>query len=99
MGEDHVFLVSGGQAHIGAIATACPSGEPAAKTGLLSFPGHREAELALELAEMASIALGRTVAVVAGIHLDNPSKRDIEDIVLEAKREMRRVLEELRLGA
>jgi hypothetical protein len=66
MGLDVVFLVTGGTAHIGATATAFTSNDRVVCTDILSLPGHREGELAAELAMMASRRLGRTVAVLAG---------------------------------
>jgi hypothetical protein len=93
MGEDPVFMVTGGVAHIGAVSTVNGSGRVADKAEVLVLPGHREGELAAELAEMAAHFLRRTVAVLVGIHIKNPSRDDIEAIVLEAKQEMNRVLE------
>lgn len=94
MGQDVVFLITGGTAHIGATATAYVSEDRVIRVDVLSLPGHREGELAAELAKMASLELERTVAVLAGIHLDQPSKQDIEDIVMEANRKMRQVLDQ-----
>jgi len=92
MGQDIVFLVTGGEAHIGAVAIAYVSDEKYAIVKVLSLPGHREAELAAELAETASLAIGHTVAVLVGIHLDSPTRGDIEAIVEEARRKMRQLL-------
>lgn len=92
MGQDIVFLVTGGAAHIGAVATAYVSDKKHAIVNVLSLPGHREAELAAELAETASLAIGHTVAVLVGIHLDSPARGDIDDIVEEARRKMRQLL-------
>ncbi|PRX73633.1 hypothetical protein B0G52_103230 [Cohnella sp. SGD-V74] len=96
MGKDVVFLVTGGAAHIGATATACWSDKEgeAVHVDVLTLPGHREDRLAAELAVAAASALRRTVAVLAGIHLDRPSREDIEGIVREARRRMKQVLDE-----
>ncbi|WP_342592611.1 hypothetical protein [Cohnella thailandensis] len=94
MGQDLVFLVTGGSAHLGAAAIAGASGEGRDAVLSLKLPGHREEELASELATLASRSLGRTVAVLAGIHLDRPSRQDIEDIVAEARREMVAAIED-----
>lgn len=94
MGRDVVFLVTGGTAHIGAIATAYVTNDRLVRADVLSLPGHREGELAAELAKTASRTLGCSVAVLAGIHLDQPSRQDIEHIVWEAKRKMRQVLDQ-----
>ncbi|MEX2415556.1 MAG: hypothetical protein WD424_05380 [Paenibacillaceae bacterium] len=94
MGLDIVFMVTGGTAHIGAMATAYVTEDRTVRTEVLSLPGHREGELAAELAQMASLALERTVAVLVGIHLHQPTKQDIETIVVEANRQMRHVLDQ-----
>lgn len=92
MGKDVVFLVTGGTAHIGAAATAYVTNRRDVRVEVLALPGHREGALAAELAETASRTLGRTVAVLAGIHLDRPSRQDIEQVVAEAKRKMRQII-------
>lgn len=94
MGLDVVFMVTGGTAHLGAAATAYVTEDQNVRTDVLSLPGHLEGNLAAELAKMAVLALERTVAVLVGIHLDQPSKQDIENIVEEAKRKMRQVLDQ-----
>lgn len=91
MGADTVFMLTGGEAHIGAAATAYYE-RGAIRTKTIALPGHLEEELALELAVMGAQALKCTVAVVAGIHYDQPTKRDIEDIVTQAKWKMKQIL-------
>ncbi|GAA0349411.1 hypothetical protein [Bacillus horti] len=95
MGEDVVFEVTGGTAHIGAVALASIEDEKAPTVRILTLPGHKETELACELAGLASQALGKTVAVLVGIHLDNPTKLEIEEIVGEARKAMKQLLREL----
>jgi hypothetical protein len=94
MGQDLVFIVTGGTAHIGAMATAYMSGDQIVHSDVLVVPGHREGELAVELARMACCVLKRTVAVLVGIHLDQPTKQEIEDIVIEAIRTMAQFLDQ-----
>jgi hypothetical protein len=92
MGEDVIFLITGGRAHFGAVATAYVTGDTVAHVDVLSLPSHKEAELAAELGERASHELGRTVVVLVGIHLENPSRQDIKDIVEEVKKKMSQAL-------
>lgn len=94
MGDDCVFLVTGGTAHIGAVATAYRSDDGDVCTEIQSLPGHREGELVAELAKIAAYKLKSTVSVLAGIHLDQPSKQDIEEIVVEVHRKMRQILDQ-----
>lgn len=93
MGHDVVFLVSGGVPHLGAWAMSHLEKGRVVLTGVRALPGHLEGDLAAELAEMATLALHRTVAVLVGIHLHEPTKQDIIDIVSEAKKEMSYCLE------
>lgn len=97
MGEDWVFLIRGGRAHIGAAAAAYPDGEAAAGTAI-SLPGHREAELAAEVAKKAAARLKRAAAVVMGIHIDDATRADIAAIVAEVHQRMELLLSELQSG-
>ncbi|OEG00009.1 hypothetical protein BHF71_06980 [Vulcanibacillus modesticaldus] len=80
MGKDYVFIITGGTAHIGAVATAYLNNNQI-NVDLLELPGHKEGELAKECAELAVKVLGHTSSVLIGIHVDNASKEDIEYIV------------------
>lgn len=93
MGQDVVFMVTGGTAHFGAAATAYVSDDRIISTAALSLPGHREEELAVELAKLAARVLNCTVAVLVGIHLEQPSLQDIISIVAEAITKMRQLLD------
>lgn len=83
-GGDYVVLVTGGQAHIGATAVAYPA-EGGVHTEVIGLPGHKEAELARELAELACSRLGQAVTVVAGIHIDNATLAEIRAMVAETR--------------
>ncbi|WP_134701287.1 hypothetical protein [Ammoniphilus sp. YIM 78166] len=84
LGHDRVYLIYGGQAHIGAVVTAYfHHGE--VQTQLQALPGHREDQLALELAEYAASQLKVTVTVVMGIHFDRATKEMIQEIVEEVR--------------
>ncbi|MBC8081271.1 MAG: hypothetical protein H7X86_13070 [Gorillibacterium sp.] len=94
MGKDYLFLVSGGEAHIGATATAY-SVEGKVHTELAVVPGHREDRLALEFAGLACSRLNTTVTVVMGIHLDKASRSDIDLAVQTVREEMDKLLDRL----
>jgi hypothetical protein len=87
-----VFIVTGGKAHIGAVATAYWTEDGNVRVNALSLPGHREEELASELATMAAHSLKRTVAVLAGLHFEQPTKQDIDAIVGAARNKMKQAL-------
>ncbi|MDR0267589.1 hypothetical protein [Paenibacillus sp.] len=86
VGRDILLLLTGGTAHIGAVATAYFCGKAQeVQVQTIDLPGHREQELAAYMAEKAAEALGCTVTVAAGIHYDGINKAQILDIVAEAK--------------
>ncbi|MDF2937866.1 MAG: hypothetical protein K0Q90_3239 [Paenibacillaceae bacterium] len=84
-GEDYVLLVTGGQAHIGAAAVAYPSEDGGARTQVIGLPGHKEEELARELADAACSRLGKAVTVIAGIHIDHATPAEIRTMVAETR--------------
>lgn len=82
-GGDCLLTVTGGDApHIGA-AALCADGE----IRRLDRNGHREGELAAELAERAAARLGCCVCAVCGIHFDRITRPEIAS-VLAAVRDM-----------
>lgn len=84
-GGDFVLLVTGGQAHIGAAAVAYPAEGGGSCTQVIGLPGHKEAELARELADMACSRLGKAVTVIAGIHIDHATPAEIRAMVAETR--------------
>ncbi|PTQ51810.1 MAG: hypothetical protein HSCHL_1147 [Hydrogenibacillus schlegelii] len=87
MGKDIAFLITGGQAHIGAVATAYPVGDRV-RVAVHALPGHREGDLAAGVARMATEALGCTVVVAMGIHVEGVTKEEINTIVRTVRRLM-----------
>lgn len=94
MGKDRVFLISGGQAHIGAAAVAYPK-DNQIDCETLTIPGHREGQLAAELAKLAASRLNRTVSVLMGIHVEQATKKDITEIIKNVQLAMRQELERI----
>lgn len=82
-GEDWVLTVSGGdRAHIGAAALAADG-----TCTVRERSGHREGDLAAEVAERVSSRLGCCVCATCGIHFDGISREEI-DAVVKMVREM-----------
>lgn len=82
IGDDLMITLTGGAAHIGAVALAYIDPETnRAVASVLAAPGHKEAEIALSGAETICNALRRTVLFAAGIHLDHILPEEIEAIV------------------
>lgn len=97
-GRDYIWLVSGGEAHTGAVAVAYWHGETADAPeqilcNVCTVPSHKEGELAQELAELACRRLKATVTVAAGIHIDCATKEEIRRIVEEVRRLARKELD------
>lgn len=76
LGNDLAILIYGGKAHIGAVALASPT----RMLMLKSLPGHKESELAQNIAQGLAKRLRCTVCVCTGIHYDSIHKSEIEDI-------------------
>ncbi|KZE80797.1 hypothetical protein AV654_10590 [Paenibacillus elgii] len=91
-GDDYVFLITGGEAHVGAVACAFLH-EGKVRTETISVPGHREGELVKELAESAASKLGHRAVVIMGIHIDHATKQDIAQIITLVQEKMRAALE------
>ncbi|GLI09037.1 hypothetical protein YDYSG_50690 [Paenibacillus tyrfis] len=91
-GDDYVFLVTGGAAHVGAVACAYRH-EGGIRSEKISVPGHREGELVQELAESAASKLGHRAVVIMGIHIDHATKQDIAQIITLVHEKMRATLE------
>lgn len=82
MGRDWCVLLTGGEAHLGAVALGLPEASEATALGV---PGHREDELSRRLAARLADGLGCRVAVACGIHLDHATKVEIQEIVALAE--------------
>jgi hypothetical protein len=81
MGDDLVLLLKGGEKyHIGAVAMAIPY-KNTASTSVISSYGHKDGELAKPLAEKVAKNLKKTVVLVAGLHIDDATKEDINRLI------------------
>lgn len=87
-GEDWQLLLTGGDAHIGAVVLAEPVREGTApcppagvRLHVLRRTGHHDDEAALPLARDYCRALGAVVCVSAGIHFDDISREEIDTLL------------------
>lgn len=86
LGEDYLLTLTGGKEHAGAVAVGLfdeKSGR--ASSSVITLPGHREEQLALDSAKRVSRATGKTSVVIAGIHVDNITPEEIKEIVSSAE--------------
>lgn len=80
IGPDILLIITGGDAHIGAVSTAYASPEFSVEVRTSSVPGHKEYLLSEDFALRACKRLSRTVTVVMGIHYDNLNSEQIEHV-------------------
>lgn len=92
VGNDILLVITGGEAHIGAVSTAYPT-EGSSEVHTTAIPGHKEELLTADFALRASRWLNRTVTVVMGIHYDNLSRSEIEWVSELAERELEKFLQ------
>jgi len=99
MGEDLLVALHGGdRSHIGAVAVSQPrpslsAGEPrSATTSVIALVGHKEDELARQLAQRVAKEAGVTTTVACGIHLDGISAREIGQVIQMAEEVTRRLI-------
>lgn len=87
VGDDLLVLLTGGKAHIGAVAIAQPRpslhdpGQPSSTGSVITILGHKEDAVAKAMAETLSGRLGRNVVVVAGIHWDALTREGIATVM------------------
>jgi len=87
LGADLAVTLSGGdRPHIGAVAVSQPrpslhgGGETSATTSVIALLGHKEDELAREMAARVAAATGGTVSVACGIHVEAIGPSELDDV-------------------
>lgn len=87
-GEDLTVIIHGGEKpHIGAIAVSIPRPSlknvaiMSATTSVITLVGHKEDDLAKEIAENITKITGRTTIVIAGLHINQASPKDIDILI------------------
>lgn len=83
-GRDFLLQVTGGEAHVGAVAVFDGSVDRG-QAVVTELPAHREGPIAGECAEILGRATGRTVAAVVGIHQDHATREEISAIVANVR--------------
>jgi gallate decarboxylase subunit D len=87
LGADLALTLSGGdRPHIGAVAVSQPrpsllgGGGTSTTTSVIALLGHKEDELARQVAARVALATAGTVCVACGIHLEAISAAELEDV-------------------
>ncbi|MEW6447198.1 MAG: hypothetical protein AB1426_03790 [Bacillota bacterium] len=98
-GEGLIVQVLGGEKpHVGAVALSLPRpslsepGKLKASTTVVPLYGHRDDEIARPVAEQLAIALGQPVVVVAGVHVDAATPREVELLLSNSHEAVKRLL-------
>ncbi|WNF35774.1 hypothetical protein RJD24_15120 [Bacillaceae bacterium IKA-2] len=81
VGTDDLIVVSGGtRPHIGAVVIATYE-ETGVNIVSYGFPHHKEEDLFIELAKVWSNTFHQKTVMLGGIHIDNATKEQIEELV------------------
>lgn len=91
-----VILNGGEKPHVGGSALSVPrpgnnKGKINCDTWITPRPGHRDSEVAALVSRLICINTGMTVAVIAGIHINQAQKEEI-DLLIENSRGAARLL-------
>jgi gallate decarboxylase subunit D len=104
MGDHLLVTLSGGKAHIGAVSLAEPNSpgnhsvSKSASVSTLTRTNHKEDVIARNTASNISSHLGIPVLVCCGIHLDEITVDEIEDINRNAMRLQEKIIESIRMS-
>jgi len=86
MGSDLVVRIYNQDAHIGAVAIGDYDYEhERASVSVITRLGHKDDALAGEAAYLLSKSIRRPVCVIAGVHLDNITREEIDKILANTK--------------
>ena len=94
-----VSLFGGDKPHIGAVALSIPRKSLKDKksiscsSSILTVTGHKDDVIAKEMSEAISKAANITVTVVAGVHIDNARKSDIEQVRRNCRKASQKLIE------
>lgn len=79
-----VLLTGGEKPHAGCAVLSGIYGD-AVNTDFVAAPGHRDQDVACILCEKICTETGMTVAMTAGLHIDNASRQEIQHLSENAK--------------
>jgi hypothetical protein len=87
-----VILTGGERPHVGGMAMSVPrahTGRP--ETWITPRPGHRDSDVATLVAELLCRETGCCTAVIAGIHIDQATREEIDLLVENSQEAARRL--------
>ena len=81
LGDDLIAVLSGGYEHIGATAVSTyDKGKKFASSSVITLPGHLDDIISHPMSRLISEATSKNVVFITGIHFDNITKGEIEEI-------------------
>ena len=84
----NVLIEGGDQGHIGAVAVCAPGME----TKVITFPGHREDMICRSWASVLAARYNAPIVVEAGIHFNQITKEEIQEVLRILEKELERFL-------
>lgn len=84
----NVLIEGGDQGHIGAVAVCAPGME----TKVITFPGHREDVICRRWAQVLAAKYNVPVVVEAGIHFNQITKEEIQEVLRVLEKGLERFL-------
>lgn len=100
LGKDLQVLISAGKIHIGATALAVPCQMTpegiTASVSIMTVPGHRDDVVAGKAALELCKALGCSVCVTAGLHIDQATQEEILTLVSNAQEAIKILIKNMR---
>ncbi len=94
IGHDLLVVITGGESHLGAVAVG--GFATRSYVSVITMPGHKDDCIAKEAASRVADRLKRACAVLVGIHLIDPSKEQISNVVQDALALVDRMIEALK---
>jgi hypothetical protein len=96
LGSDLIVCIYNENAHLGAVAVGEYNHEEGrASSSVITRSGHRDDEIAKRQAHLIARHTQKAVCVIAGIHLDNITKKEIDEILSQADGLVMALLNEL----
>jgi hypothetical protein len=95
-----VFIIGGGElSHIGSIVLSEPRMSRTGKgfsctSQIINVHGHKDEKIARTFAERICVKRKKPVLCICGIHIDDATKKDIKIIEENAKKLLKKILEE-----
>lgn len=97
MGEDHVILITGGDAHIGSHVTAIPyqkDGKWQVTLQTWNQLSHKDDEIAKRYASAFSLMSHHVTVCICGIHFDDITKDAITEVIAWCEQDIEQMRKE-----